>query len=211
MTRQRHATIRTPSTTPRASPAAVWIARRTLCSATGATRADTSTASVRLFFNSRIGNWTDARRVLCTGLAGVPDGDWFCARCDDSSSNAAKASTTAEKAHVNANELNTTPVKRGPGRPRKRPLEEPSSPAPSTPSPTKRGPGRPRSSPNPSTPPSTVQKNVRPVKVVNQKVVQQDIRDAFATAKRSARSAAPKPGAMALPVRAYKRRDGVGA
>ena len=51
------------------------------------------------------------------------------------------------------------------------------------------------------------------VKVVNQKVVQQDIRHAFAAAKRSAgkRSAAPKPGAMALPVRPYKRRDGVGA
>jgi|TARA_B100000768_G_scaffold108591_1_gene100767 hypothetical protein len=49
--------------------------------------------------------------------------------------------------------------------------------------------------------------------VINQKVVQQDIRHAFAAAKRSAgkRSAAPKPGAMALPVRPYKRRDGVGA
>ena len=150
---------------------------------------------------------------MFTGLAGVPDGDWFCARCDDSSSKAAKAATTAEKAFVNAYGSNTTPVKRGPGRPRKRPLEEPSSPAPSTPSPTKRGPGRPRVSPNPRTPPSTGTKNEKVVKVINQKVVQQDIRHAFAAAKRSAgkRSAAPKPGAMALPVRPYKRRDGVGA
>ena len=148
----------------------------------------------------------------CLGLDGVPAGDWFCAGCAREPNAAA---VVAEKTTTTTTTPATTP-KRGPGRPRKRPRDGDSpggdSPhVPATPSPTKRGPGRPRkhpatppaSSPSPSPVPAARGTSAATTEV---KRIQLDIRDAFSSASRSVRAARPKPGAMALPVREYRRR-----
>ena len=147
----------------------------------------------------------------CLGLDGVPAGDWFCAGCAREP-NAAAAVAEKKKKKTTT----TTTPKRGPGRPRKRPPPGDSTPGgdahvPATPSPTKRGPGRPRK--HPATPPSS---SPSPSSVpaargtsaaTEVKRIQLDIRDAFlSVGGRSARAARPKPGAMALPVREYRRR-----
>ena len=147
----------------------------------------------------------------CLGLDGVPAGDWFCAGCAREPNAAAAVAEKKKK-----KKTTTTTPKRGPGRPRKRPPPGDSTPGgdahvPATPSPTKRGPGRPRK--HPATPPSS---SPSPSSVpaargtsaaTEVKRIQLDIRDAFlSVGGRSARAARPKPGAMALPVREYRRR-----
>uniref|UniRef100_A0A7S0PT87 PHD-type domain-containing protein n=1 Tax=Micromonas pusilla TaxID=38833 RepID=A0A7S0PT87_MICPS len=167
----------------------------------------------------------------CLGLRGVPAGDWFCAGCEGDDPKAVTKNarsgreTGAEKKKTTraTSKAVGTPdaaTKRRPGRPRKNPSPGDSPPGelpgdahvPATPSPTKRRPGRPKKTPATPLTSSPSQTPVLTAVVTSAatevKRIQLDIRDAFSSINegRCARAARPKPGAMALPVREYRRR-----